>query len=195
MKLFHGSNNRTIETLIPLQADHDRPYIYLSENQVVASFYTINCVDRPYYWFPYGFTRDHTPYYEELYPQALQKACKGKHGVVYEVEVDLQDLVPFKNIPGAWLSTVPLTVQNRMEIADPYEWFLQCEREGKMFIHRYENKTAEDLARDDRITINYLLEKHMIATPECSYTLFIKKKFPWVWEQYCIEEQQKLKID
>ena len=30
--------------------------------------------------------------------------------------------------------------------------------------------------------IEYLKEKNMIQTPNCSYALFIKEKFPQVWE-------------
>ncbi len=191
MRLYHGSNTGGIKELVPFQADHDRPYIYLSENQVVASFYIINCVERPYYWFPYGFSKGGVPYYDELYPDALRKACEGKRGVIYEVDADPSSLIPFKNIPGAWLSTAALQVKDGLVIDDPHAWFMQCEREGKLLVRRYEQKTAADLALDDKITVRYLLEKHMITTPDCSYALFIKKMFPWVWERYCLEEEQR----
>lgn len=36
MKLYHGSNRRGIRILEPRQADHDRPYIYLTTMEVVA---------------------------------------------------------------------------------------------------------------------------------------------------------------
>ena len=58
MKLYHGSNTLGIQTLEPRLADHDRPYIYLTVNPVVAALYLSNAVERPYYWFPYGYRMD-----------------------------------------------------------------------------------------------------------------------------------------
>ena len=57
MILYHGSNTGDIQVLEPRQADHDRPYIYMSTLEVVAAFYLCNRVERPYYWFPYGFDK------------------------------------------------------------------------------------------------------------------------------------------
>lgn len=39
MKLFHGSNTKNISVLEPKQADHDRPYVYMTTIDVVAAFY------------------------------------------------------------------------------------------------------------------------------------------------------------
>jgi hypothetical protein len=188
MILYHGTNNGEINTLIPLQADHDHPYIYLSENEVVASFYTINCVDRPYYWFPYGFTREHIPQYDELYPNALKKACEGKTGFLYTVNANQEKLVPFKNIPGAWLSTIPLQVTDKKEIKDLYSWFIDCEKDGRLVVRRYEHQSRRLLEWYDNDILEYIREKRMIETPDCSYAKFVREKFPQVWQRY--EQQQ-----
>jgi len=174
-----------------MQADHDRPYIYLTENEVVASFYIINCVERPYYWFPYGFTKEHIPQYDELYPNALQEACEGKKGYIYSVNTDKEVLLPFKNIPGAWLSAIPLLVSNKREILDPYTWFLECERAGQLSVARYETKTAHELEWWDAKILDYITEKRMISTPDCSYAIFVRKKFPQVWMRYEELESKK----
>ena len=52
MVLYHGSNTGNIKVLKPNQADHDRPYVYMTTMDVVAAFYLCNAVERPYYWFP-----------------------------------------------------------------------------------------------------------------------------------------------
>ena len=52
MLLYHGSNTPDIKILKPRQADHDRPYLYMTTIKIVAGFYLINTVERPYYWFP-----------------------------------------------------------------------------------------------------------------------------------------------
>ena len=74
MILFHGSNTENIKILEPRQADHDRPYIYLTTLEIVAGFYLINAVERPYYWFLYGFGRNGIEYHE-LFPNALKEAA------------------------------------------------------------------------------------------------------------------------
>ena len=61
MILYHGSNTGNIKVLKPNQADHDRPYVYMTTMDVVAAFYLCNAVERPYYWFPYGFEFSTSP--------------------------------------------------------------------------------------------------------------------------------------
>lgn len=83
MLLYHGSNTPDIKILKPRQADHDRPYLYMTTIKIVAGFYLINTVERPYYWFPYGFEKDGTVHYQEWYPNALREAAEGKKGYIY----------------------------------------------------------------------------------------------------------------
>ena len=49
MKLFHGSRTVGIKVLEPRLADHDRPYVYMTTNEIVAAFYLCNAVVKPYY--------------------------------------------------------------------------------------------------------------------------------------------------
>ena len=37
---------------------------------------------------------------------------------------------------------------------------------------------------DSKIRSDKITKKEMWKTPDCSYALFVKKKFPWIWEQY-----------
>lgn len=83
MILYHGSNTGNIKVLKPNQADHDRPYVYMTTIDVVAAFYLCNAVDRPYYWFPYGFeSGSDIPVYHELYPNALKEVLDGVSGYI-----------------------------------------------------------------------------------------------------------------
>lgn len=70
MILYHGINIANIKILEPKQADHDRPCVYMTTFEIVSSFYLCNAVERPYYLFPYGFTKENIPIYHELYPKA-----------------------------------------------------------------------------------------------------------------------------
>ena len=42
MKLYHGSNVTGLTQLVPKQADHDRPYVYLTTIEQVATLYLCN---------------------------------------------------------------------------------------------------------------------------------------------------------
>ena len=183
IKLYHGSNTGNIQILEPRQADHDRPYVYLSASEVVAALYLCNAVQKPCYWFPYGFEGD-TPVYHELYPNALREVADGVQGYLYEVCVEESKVLPFKNIPCVRLATEPVKVANCIKIENAYNLFLEYETQGKLKIVRFENKTKEQLNWWYASIENDLKEKDMIKKPDCSYAGFIKEKFPQVWEKY-----------
>lgn len=188
MILYHGSNNKKITTLVPKLADHDHPYIYLSTLEVVAAFYLCNAVKKPYYWFPYGFTKENTiPVYHELYKDALKEVSQGVKGCIYKVDVNEKDLLPFNNNPHARLSTSDIEVSDFIEVEDAYELFLDYAKEGKMKISRFEDKTEDELNNWYEMIYNYIKNKDMINNQNCSYALFVKNKFPHIWDKYMIE--------
>ena len=184
MILYHGSNTFGIETLKPHLADHDRPYVYMSTIEIVAGFYMVNAVERPYYWFPYGFDRNGKVQYDELYPNALREVSEGRSGCIYAVEADEKDILPFKNIPCARLATVPMKVIECTEIKDCYAWFLEQEKLGTFEINRFEDKSEKEMQWWYKTILDYIDRKGMRETPDCSYAEFVTRKFPNVWEDY-----------
>lgn len=191
MTLYHGSNIADIKILKPNQADHDRPYVYMTTIDVVAAFYLCNAVERPYYWFPYGFERDsNIPVYHELYPNALKEVSENICGYVYKVYAEEWQVIPFKNIPCARLATEPVQVAECVRIENAYDLFLKYERQGKMKISRFEDKSVQQLEWWYSVCVEYLKEKNMIETPDCSYALFIKEKLPQVWEKYILQTEE-----
>lgn len=184
--LYHGSRTEGIEVLKPNLADHDRPYVYMSTIDVVAAFYLCNAVQRPYYWFPYGFDGG-IPVYNELYPNALREVSEGVSGCIYTVRVSENNVIPFKNIPCARLSTVPLTVSDQVIVSDAYSLFKEYERQGKVKIARYEDKSPRELEMFSKMIIDYMREKSMQNTPDCSYARFVRGKFPNVWKRFLNE--------
>ena len=185
MVLYHGSNIANIKVLRPNQADHDRPYVYMTTIDVVAAFYLCNAVSRPYYWFPYGFEGgSNIPVYHELYPKALKEVSEGVNGYIYEVLAKENQIIPFKNIPYARLATEPIEVMKCTKVENAYALFMEYVKQGKMQVSHFEDKTEQQLEWWYSCCVEYLEEKHMIETPECSYTSFIKEKLPQVWERY-----------
>lgn len=185
MILYHGSNIGGIKVLEPRQADHDRPYIYMTTIDVVSAFYLCNAVEKPYYWFPYGFEQNsNIPIYHELYPNALKEVSEGVRGYIYEVEVEESQVIPFPNIPCARLATEPIEVSNCIMIDNAYDLFMEYVAQGKMRIGRFEEKTEQQLKWWYSSIVDYMKEKDMINTPDCSYAMFVKGKFPQVWREY-----------
>lgn len=185
MRLYHGSNTGDIKILEPRQADHDRPYVYMTTIDVVAAFYLCNAVEKPYYWFPYGFDKDSdVPIYHELYPDALKQVSENVSGYIYEVEANDSQVIPFKNIPCARLATKPIEVVNSIRIENAYELFLEYIRQGKMRLGRFEDKSVQQLDWWYSSIADYMSEKDMVKTPDCSYAIFIREKLPQVWERY-----------
>ncbi len=189
MKLYHGSNIENIKILEPKLADHDRPYVYMTTIDIVAAFYLCNAVDRPYYWFPYGFERNSDiPIYHELYPNALKEVSEGVRGYIYEVDAEENQVIPFKNIPCARLATEPVTVKKFIQVHNAYDLFMEYVDQGKMKIGYFKDKSEQQLEWWYAGLIEYLREKNMIKTPDCSYARFIKEKFPQVWRAYIAKE-------
>lgn len=195
MILYHGSTTEGIKILEPRLADHDCPYIYLTTIDVVAAFYLCNAVERPFYWFPYGFRNGNmqVPVYDELYPHALREVSEGVSGYIYRVEVEEDRVLPFKNIPCARLSKEPLKVLDSIHVPDAYQLFLDYEKQGKMKVSRFEDKTQQELQWYYNAIKEYFCTKQMEKMPMCSYAVFIRKKFPFIWEQYMEEHQGKEK--
>lgn len=186
MRLYHGSRTGGIEVLEPRVADHGAPYIYFSTIEAVAALYLCNAVERPYYWFPYGFRRElpGVPVYDELYPGALREVSEGVSGWIYYADVEEDQVLPFKNIPCARLSVEPVRVTGVIEVTDAYARLMDYEAQGKLVIGRYEEKSQRELEWYARTIRAYMAQKQMHLMPDCAYARFVRRKFPDVWEQF-----------
>lgn len=196
MKLYHGSNTGNIDILEPRQADHDRPYVYMTTNEVIAAFYLCNAVERPYYWFPYGFEEGSlVPIYHELYPNALKEVSEGVAGYIYEVEINEEQIIPFKTamgevIPCVKLAVEPVKVSRCTKVENAYDLFMEYAEQGRLKIGCFQDKTKQQMEWWYSRLTAYLKEKNMIEHSDCSYAKFIKDKFPQVWEKYSLKYTQ-----
>ena len=165
MLLYHGSNTPDIKILKPRQADHDRPYLYMATIKIVAGFYLINTVERPYYWFPYGFEKDGTVHYQEWYPNALREAAEGKKGYIYTIEAKEEDTLPLPNIPCARLAVTPMPVLDCQTITDCYKWLMEQQKRGAFILKKYTDKTPAQLASMHRQLIQYPVSYTHLTLP------------------------------
>ena len=183
MLLYHGSNVLGLDVLEPRLADHDRPYVYMTTIDTVAALYLCNAVEKPYYWFPYGFDESgKVPVYHELYPNALREVSEGISGCIYVVDANEDQYIPFKDIPCARLGTTPVEVIDRFIVDDAYAFLQDYIMQGKLKVSRYEDKTATQLAFWYKMVADTMREKNMLKTPDCSYARFVREKIPMAWE-------------
>ena len=182
MILFHGSRTLGLKQLRPMQADHDRPYIYLTAVKTVAALYLCNAVEKPCYWFPYGFGSDGVPVYHELYPNALREVSEGVGGCIYVVDADESSTVPFGKLPHVRLGTEPLGISDVIPIPDAYDYLSECIGEGSLRVSKYEDKTPEQLEWWYSAVADELRQKGIHASPDCSYARFVREKIPRAWE-------------
>lgn len=182
MNFYHGSNIKGLKGLLPFESEHKKPYIYFAQNPVVALFYSVKAVEKPYNWFPYGFNDDGVPVYTEYYPNAFADVYKNKTGYLYLCK-NLTGLKNPTNINGAYVSEEPVVISACEEILDIYEKFLQWEREGLFIIRHYESLTDQQKQNLEKLMIGEIKDLRLLEKPNCSYSKFIKEKMPAAFEK------------
>lgn len=179
--LYHGSTEKGLTELLPQVSDHGEPYVYLTENIVVAAFYTVRPVARPYNWYPYGFIKG-VPCYTEYYPGAMADVYQGKPGVIYLCGKPEETVNP-TNIYCAALSPSPVKVQSVLEIGDMYRWFLEREKAGELILQRYGDLSEEQKAFAVDMITNEIRAYRLKENNSSDYARMICEKFPQVWEK------------
>lgn len=183
MLLYHGSSIGNLQTLKPFIADHGKPYVYFSTNETAACFHAANIVDRPYYWYPYGYDPTGKIIYTELYTGAFQEAYSGKRGYLYTCDLPEETLLRFPSNPNARLSSAAVPVAKMEEIEDLYAWFLLRERENKLIVQRYDSLTPEAQSCWYGKILEDLREADEKAGAN-ALSVFIRQKLPAVWSRF-----------
>ena len=181
MILYHGSSVPNLKELEPYISEHKKPYIYFSNNMAVAALYTVHKIERPYNWFPYGFNDNGVPIYTEYYPNALADVYRGQRGYIYQCR-KTNDMSNPTNINCAYVCPKPVIVDKCITMDDVYMNLLKYEKEGMLIIRRF-----EDLPDGQRVNIKEQMQQEilnydLLSMPECSYSRFIRERFPDVWE-------------
>lgn len=179
-RLYHGSSKPGIQTLIPQISEHSEPYIYFSTNIIVAAFYTVHKVGRPYNWFPYGFNEDNIPVYNEYYRNALEDVYGGQKGYIYEC-IKNDDMSNPTNINCAVACKNPVAVSGCIALDDVYKTLLEYEKSGLLIVKRYENMSDAEKEKIQKIIINEIISNNLLSMPDCSYSKFLKQRFPEIW--------------
>ena len=187
MLFYHGSSLGDLRVLQPFTADHGKPYVYLTTDEVSAGFYAASVVERPYYWFPYGYDPNGKPFYSELYPGAFAEAYQHKPGYLYACELDEKKLLRFASNRNTRMSTEPVVVTRCERIENLHDWFLQREKEGRLTIQRFADFSQEALSLWHEVILEELRDACRENEPDNPYARFVQKKLPVVWNRYLRE--------
>ena len=181
MVLYHGSSVGGINVLLPNISEHKEPYIYFSTNSVVAAFYMVHVVERPFNWFPYGFNEKGVPVYTEYYPKAIEDVYSGKQGFLYEC-YNVSNINNPTNINCAYTCKDPVTVDNCIVFNDIYDKFMEFEKNGELIIEKFETLSEKELAFAHKYLQNLIIENNLKNKPDNSQSQLIIRHFPKVWE-------------
>lgn len=178
---YHGSSIGKLAELNPFVSEHGKPYIYFASNPVVALFYTVKAVEKPFSWYPYGF-KNGIPVYTEYYPNALADVYKGKTGYIYEFE-RIDGAENPTDINCACVCSLPVKTDKITEIPDVYEMLLEHEKNGELIIERYDFLSeSRKLWIENTIKAEIAMHK-LKSNSGNSYESFIKSRFPNLYEE------------
>ena len=180
VRIYHGSGRAGLCELVPHISEHKKLYIYFTTNIVVAAFYTVHKVERPYNWFPYGFNKDNIPVYTEYYPNALEDIYGGQKGYIYEC-LKTDDMRNPTNINCAYVCKKPVTVDKCIILDDVYKALLEYESKGMLTVKRYDRMTDREKDNIHHIIKREIVSNNLLSVPDCSYSKFLKERFPGIW--------------
>lgn len=179
MLLYHGSSVGGLTQLKPFLSEHQKPYVYLSSNPVVALLYAVKPVPKPFSFYPYGFDKNMVVY-SEYYEDCFTDIYKGKKGYLYECESIEHPENPTA-IHCAYTCEIPIKVCNCTEIKDVYDKFMEYKENGLFDIKPFCAVPEKELlfAYNDikAIVEQYQLRSH-INNP---MSKFIISHFPEIW--------------
>ncbi len=174
MILFHGSAVSGIECLRPFQSSQDKPYVYLTQSEVLAAIYSCNPLTRPNGYFTYWWDRDGKLYYDEYFENQTEVIYSGQKGFVYRCEGDYQQM---EKMPWVYLSAESVPVMSCKEIADIYQQLLKYESEGMLTIRRWNEASDKQKEIWERVVKRSFDNRDMTLPINQQYYRFIKEHF------------------
>ena len=183
MLFYHGTHINGLKELNPIFKRNNtikKPVIYFTKNKVIALLYIWN---RLYKYVTFHINDDGIVEYVEEFPNQLFEFYNGVCGCIYECYHD-SEIIYESHIKGVYISSVPVKVNNTINIDNAYEKILKEEQLGNIIIKRYDALTIEE---KDNFRKGRIRAIHMqgLLKPEDEYqecmANFMKDKFPNEW--------------
>lgn len=182
--LYHASPTAGITLLEPHISNHGIPQVYFSRKRENVLVYLSNAIEKHCHetgfayhgiwqkWGPYGFNEQGLVRIEEYYPDALRDTYQGVSGCLYCVE-ESPDMRELSGIKEAVVSSSAVPVRACEFIPDAYEEILKSDREGKIDLLRYEDRSPQQRAWIER----QIREEYQAAGGHPEYRYFLEHKF------------------
>ncbi len=186
---YHGSKTSGIKTLYPNLSIHGEKYVYLTTKREVALIYTVNAIEAFYQknnlekpdkfhpWYSYGFNKGLLQI-DEYYKHAFEDTYKGKSGYLYKCSEPTNGISNKTNIFCAVTTKEDIEIQDEIYIDDIYIELLKLESKGLIEIRRYEDWTEEQISEIEKSIKGTINHFDLYNKPEDHYTIFLKSKFP-----------------
>jgi hypothetical protein len=184
---FHGSCITGLSVLHLFSKAHNtikESVAYLTSSYTLALFYIWN---RPYKWVTYDVDENGVVTYTEWFQNQLSDFYSGVCGCIYECSGDIPNIQK-THMNCVFISDKLVPVTKSYEITDVYSEIIDCEREGKVRIKRYDALSNEEKQQIKQDTIRgihmqkLLIRGTNISDAEKEEIKFIQDKFPIEWE-------------
>lgn len=184
MILYHGSGVSNIKRLRPFASNHDKPYVYLTHSDVLATIYAHNPLTRPNGFFSYWWNKDGVLCYDEYFENQLEVIYSGKKGYVYECEGEYSQL---ERMPWVYLSEQHVPVIKCREIFNLYEQLLQYEKEGRLIVRRWHTVSEKQREIWENVVRRSLKQTDLTTRLGMEYLEYVQTHF----KKFTMEEEVK----
>lgn len=176
MKLYHCSPAPGLTVLKPSVSFGKPKQVCLTSSLPMALLYGIK-----HYEYTYGYTRDGEIYYEEYFPNALEKLYRGKGASLYTcaLRADMETTP----IPNEYITPNEVPVEGETVIPDVYEALLEQERLGALRIIRWPDMSEARRKWIEQAEADVIQEQGFLACPDEPFARYMREKYPESWER------------
>ena len=178
MKLYHGSNIGNIDVLNPVLSNRGKPYVYLTDNKVLATLYAHNPIERPGGFFTYRFDKEGRLHYDEYFDNQLEVMYGRIGGYIYTIDRNEEELSKLEKMSWVYISEGEVKPDMVEYVEDIYQAMLQYEKNGDIIVHRYCDMDEATKEKWLNVVRRDIEDKELQERPESSYARFLHKHFP-----------------
>ena len=182
MTFYHGSPVGGLNELKPFLSEHEKQYVYFTQNPVVALLYAVHPVPKPFSYYPYGFDKDGTIHYSEYYQNAFSDIYKCKQGYLYECD-DIPSVGNPTQINGVFVCENAVTVDRVTMIPNLYDCLMEYQQQGLFRIRSIDTISDKEMQYVHNDLKQTIQKQNLKQFPDNSMSRFIRKHFPEVWEK------------
>ena len=171
---YHCSPSQGLTLLQPGKPKHfDKDArVYMTTSLPMALMYGVRNFE-----YTYGYTKSGQIYFEEYYPDALQKLYAGKKASLYECAPEVTETTP---IPNEVVSSLPVRILRGIHIPDMMQALLEQQRQGALIIRRYEQLSPAMKEWIFRAELQEVNKRNLLHTPG-PMADYMKHCYPDVW--------------